>query len=340
MIDTLLNIIHASPVSQFLTEFNLPMDTIGVNLPSYAYEIFEADRMKYKLFFLAISKSILAINKPKDKIILAVLGAGRGPLVDCAIKAGIKHIYGIEKNHIAMNFLKQKKEKEWKEYDIILFEKDIREIENITDIKGHDLEKADIIVSELLGSLGDNELAPEILRQYEHIGKTNCAMIPNNFSSILVPIMSEFLWSKAFNESKLNKILIIHLNASIFLSEPKQCFEFVYPGENILYKTITMDFLVKTNATCHGFGGWFVSTLFDDITMTTSPIDGTNDLFSWAPVFLPIDQPFLVQTGDRITLTIKRKGNNKIVWYEWAVFNPVITAIQNAGGSSYSMKLY
>ena len=57
--------------------------------------------------------------------------------------------------------------------------------------------KADIIVSELLGSLGDNEQSPECIDGAQHILKANGVIIPQSYSSSVQPISSTVLWTLA-----------------------------------------------------------------------------------------------------------------------------------------------
>jgi len=90
-----------------------------------------------------------------------VVGAGRGPLVraslDAAQMAGVDiNVYAIEKNVNAVNtlFHLQREIELWKQ-KVTIHCTDIRSLEGV--------EKADIIISELLGSFGDNELSPECL---------------------------------------------------------------------------------------------------------------------------------------------------------------------------------
>ena len=44
-------------------------------------------------------------------------------------------------------------------------------------------DRADIIVSELLGSFGDNELSPECLYSAQHLFKANAISIPCSYTS-------------------------------------------------------------------------------------------------------------------------------------------------------------
>ncbi len=90
---------------------------------------------------------------------LMVVGAGRGPLVRAALAAAQKadrkiRVYAVEKNPNAIVTLQCLADEEWGDKVTIVS----------SDMRDWDApEKADILVSELLGSFADNELSPECL---------------------------------------------------------------------------------------------------------------------------------------------------------------------------------
>ena len=59
--------------------------------------------------------------------------------------------------------------------------------------------RADIVVSELLGSFGDNELSPECLDGVQRCGvlKNDCVSIPQNYTAFIAPVSSSRLYSEA-----------------------------------------------------------------------------------------------------------------------------------------------
>ena len=94
--------------------------------------------------------------------VVMVLGAGRGPIVKAAILASQKterpiNLFALEKNRHAANTLFHLQRTQWKNwgFDVTVVHSDMR--------KWNPTVRADIIVSELLGSFGDNELSPECL---------------------------------------------------------------------------------------------------------------------------------------------------------------------------------
>jgi protein arginine N-methyltransferase 5 len=56
-------------------------------------------------------------------------------------------------------------------------------------------EKAHILVSELLGSFGDNELSPECLDGAQRFLAKDGVSIPSRYTSYLYPMTSAKLWS-------------------------------------------------------------------------------------------------------------------------------------------------
>ena len=63
--------------------------------------------------------------------------------------------------------------------------------------------RADIVVSELLGSFGDNELSPECLDGVQACGilKDDCVSIPQNYTAYIAPVSSARLYSEARMQS-------------------------------------------------------------------------------------------------------------------------------------------
>ncbi|THH10312.1 hypothetical protein EW145_g1417 [Phellinidium pouzarii] len=146
---------HAQGYQDFL---QMSLQPLQDYLASMVYENFERDPVKYQKYEEAVFKALS--DRPADvRIVLAIAGAGRGPLVARSLKAAERSarnvsIYAIEKNPSAYVTLQQRQQTEWNDRVTVLFG-DMRYLEVP--------EKADIIVSELLGSFGDNELSPECL---------------------------------------------------------------------------------------------------------------------------------------------------------------------------------
>ena len=132
-----------------------PLQPLSDNLNAGTYEVFEKDPVKYVAYEEAV---YLAITKRQINVVM-VVGAGRGPLVDCVLRAASRAmrtltIFAVEKNPNAIITLKGRKKAQWGD-SVSIISSDMR-IWNPPVL-------ADLIVSELLGSFGDNELSPECL---------------------------------------------------------------------------------------------------------------------------------------------------------------------------------
>jgi protein arginine N-methyltransferase 5 len=135
-----------------------PLQPLMDHLESSTYEVFEQDPIKYRQYEEAVYRALLdrAATSSSSSIaptVIMVVGAGRGPLVqNCinAAKSASNHavkIYAVEKNPSALVVLRHKNATVWGG-KVTIVHSDMRYYEAP--------ELADILVSELLGSFGDN----------------------------------------------------------------------------------------------------------------------------------------------------------------------------------------
>lgn len=112
------------------------------------YEVFERDQIKYVEYQRAIQRAMEDVPLDVEIPVIMVVGAGRGPLVQASINASIiarrkVKVYAVEKNPFAINTLEDRVRNEWNN-EVVLINEDMRTYEPP--------EKADILVSELLGN--------------------------------------------------------------------------------------------------------------------------------------------------------------------------------------------
>jgi protein arginine N-methyltransferase 5 len=317
----------------------MPLQPLMDNLESQTYEVFEQCSVKYQQYYDAILSALTddPFVKDKEEVVLMVLGAGRGPLVEKAIDAGKVAnkkliLYAIEKNPNAIVTLYHKKEsrEEWKDVTVIF--SDIR--------KWEPSEKADIIVSELLGSFGDNELSPECLYGAQHLLKDKGISIPNSSTSYIAPISSTFIYNEAkkYNDIKhLEMGYVVLFNKVDVVAEPKECFKFIHPcyDDPHFSRQTSQTFLVEDSALIHGVAGYFDSGLYKDVNLSIVPSTHTDSLISWFPIFFPLSSPLYVPKNSEITIHFWRVNDGQKVWYEWVVETPFTTTpIHNSNGRS------
>lgn len=202
-----------------------PLQPLADDLESVTYEVFEKDPVKYDCYERAIAAALrdwIASGKSRSgsesRIVVAVVGAGRGPLVSRALHAAASvgatiELWAVEKNPNAYVLLQRhnqdhwggqvtvvksdmrswKGPQRWRSGKVILDQVSSSGSKEHYDEPSGDYNpssgKVDIFISELLGSFGDNELSPECLDGVEHLlNPVDGISIPSSYSSHLTPI--------------------------------------------------------------------------------------------------------------------------------------------------------
>ncbi|KAK5018784.1 hypothetical protein LTR16_001258 [Cryomyces antarcticus] len=193
-----------------------PLQPLTDNLESITYEVFEKDPIKYDWYERAIAAALRdwrALDKPrsglevsqgadnndyinensdgKGRVVIAVVGAGRGPLVTRALRAaettGVPiELWAVEKNPNAYVVLQRHNEEDW-DFQVSVVKSDMRSWAGPT-LPNNTNGKVDILVSELLGSFADNELSPECLDGVQHVLSADAISIPASYTAHLTPI--------------------------------------------------------------------------------------------------------------------------------------------------------
>ncbi|RMY54134.1 hypothetical protein D0863_13718 [Hortaea werneckii] len=189
-----------------------PLQPLTDNLESITYEVFEKDPVKYEWYERAIALALEDLEPQvpgkgqdgKAIVTVAVVGAGRGPLVSRALEASRKtgvqvKVWAVEKNPNAYVLLQRRNMEDpvWGG-KVSVVKSDMRSWKGPTgaspSIGGGDGDatgKVDTLVSELLGSFADNELSPECLDGVQHVlHPTHGVSIPQSYSAHLTPLAS------------------------------------------------------------------------------------------------------------------------------------------------------
>ncbi|XP_011503736.1 PREDICTED: protein arginine N-methyltransferase 5 isoform X2 [Ceratosolen solmsi marchali] len=344
------------PIDSFARGFEdylqCPLQPLMDNLESGTYEVFEKDPIKYTEYQSAIQKALIDIRLQRkninnnETIVIMVVGAGRGPLVRAALNASIKikqktKIYAIEKNPNAVLTLQALQQEMWGE-TVIIVSSDMR--------KWNAPEKTDILISELLGSFGDNELSPECLDGVQKFLKDDGISIPCSYTSYIAPVQS----SKLYNEVKgckekdkhplshFEMPYVVHFQNKYDIDLPQPLFTFYHPNKDLKIDNSRYGkniFKVKQDCVLHGFSGYFDAVLYKNIKISIEPRTHSPRMLSWFPIFFPIKDPVNLKAGDEIVSHFWRCCNLKKVWYEWAIEKPIPVAIHNPCGRSSTIGL-
>ncbi|KAJ0593993.1 putative methyltransferase [Helianthus annuus] len=322
-----------------------PLQPLMDNLEAQTYETFEKDSVKYIQYQRAVSKALVDRipdeNASTTTVVLMVVGAGRGPLVRASLQAAEEtgrklKVYAVEKNPNAVVTLHSLVKLEGWENMVTIISCDMRCWEAP--------EKADILVSELLGSFGDNELSPECLDGAQRFLKPDGISIPSSYTSFIQPVTT----SKLYNDVKLHKDLlhfetayVVKLHRLAKLSPSQAVFTFTHPNyspdkSNQRYKKLRFEIPIETGSfIVHGFAGYFDAVLYKDVHLGIEPTTATPNMFSWFPIFFPLRSPVYVKAGSPLDFHIWRCCGSTKVWYEWCVTSPTASPIHNCNGRSY-----
>ncbi|RMX64522.1 hypothetical protein DD238_004212 [Peronospora effusa] len=323
----------------YLDYLQAPLQPLMDNLESQTYETFEQDAFKYNQYEKAITKALEQTPADKESVVM-VVGAGRGPLVRCALRAAIGanrkiRMFAVEKNANAVITLRNLKISEkWDNVSIVA-----------SDMRSwRTNERADIMVSELLGSFGDNELSPECLDGAQNFLQESGISIPRVYTSFVTPVMSSKLW----NEVKVHDLLksfetpyVVRLHNFYALAPTQSCFQFTHPKLNSRIdnrRQAELHFTAAESAVVHGLAGYFDAVLYDDVTLSIEPDTHSDGMFSWFPIYFPLRQPLRVQKGEKVVVHFWRLESNNRVWYEWSVSSgdgKYHVPIHNPNGRSY-----
>ncbi|KAG8688974.1 methyltransferase protein [Ceratobasidium sp. 395] len=322
-----------------------PLQPLMDNLASVTYEVFEKDPVKYRQYEQAVYRALL--DRPQAAaIIICVAGAGRGPIVSNCIRAVERagceaRIYAVEKNPSAFVTLQGRKAREWPDNVHIKFG-DMRSVQLP--------EPVDILVSELLGSFGDNELSPECLDGAMRLLKPEGISIPASYTAYLAPLSASKLYSDpsaTLRETKgAETPYVVMLHAVNILSEDggddhsrcgakiQDCWEFDHPRtHNVVLDPQGLPFTnTHNNRSCHltfhiphaglmhGLAGYFEAVLYKDVGISTHPermAKISPNMLSWFPIFFPFKEPLYLPANSELDVYMWRLTDTQKVWYEW-----------------------
>jgi protein arginine N-methyltransferase 1 len=273
------------------------------------------------LRMVAYETAIKSVVKQGDVVL--DLGAGTGILSQWALEAGAKKVYAIEMDLEILKIAVQR---------IIRFDFSERFIPiNRLSYEVSLPEKVDVVISEIIGNLADNEdFQPIIQDALKRFLKPGGRAIPQSVFSYIVPIASD----KAYQCVKTKNIATLDpskyslagllkdkhsvnpfnmyydtvLPSTCYLSKPEQlkCYEGQWDQPSVY--SLDMKFVIDRPGMLTGFKGYFVANLAKDVLLDISGDDiiARTASDSWKHAYLPIEMPIAVHTGDVLHLAFSR----------------------------------
>lgn len=303
-----------SGANQYADLLQKPLQPLTENLRSTVYETFEADKPKYELYSQAIAAALAELSWVGTLVIM-IAGAGQGPLVSQTLNCLDGRdtvVYAIEKNSGAAAYLSS----------------------TITDPRVNVVcadvrswtppHRAHLIISELLGSWGDNELSPECLEPFVQTAlEPSGKVIPQSYTAYAAPIQCPIQWAMARKADGLERPWVVDFHQADMLADPQPLWQFMHPSPSsstVRTRYAKACFELPHNERCrvYGFVGYFESELYGGITVSTLPSRHTPHMHSWFPLWLPLSTPLDCPRGAEVDFSVWRDANNDAVWYEWS----------------------
>jgi len=370
VVQEILDTEEASLETPYLDNLQRPLQPLKDHLEFSVYETFEKDPVKYAKYQEAVHMALksgiasmqLSATSPK-MITIAVAGAGRGPLVMRSIRAfnelevppnSLKlKVYAIEKNPSAVIYLESMAayNSEWKGL-VTVIPADARKL-TLSQLQGNQI---DIVVSELLGSFGDNELSPECL---DPLLKSECCKpttisIPMQYTSNLAPVSSGRLHSDAKAQAlvphdggqplgiqrAMETSYVVRVHAASQTHTEQLCWTFDHPSTNPeKERTATLEFAPDpTYAAACGCGyGPVNPDISEIVAQAPSSFSGEITLHGLLGTFTAV----LYSQGEshcEISTAPHRFSKGMFSWFP--LYFPFREPLRVPGGSNLSVKVW
>lgn len=264
----------------------------------------------------AYRQAITEVVTPGDVVV--DLGTGTGVLARWALAAGAARAYGVERDPALLARAEAAAADEGVgsrfvpvpglSFDVAL------------------PEPADLLVSEILGNLVDNEASTRILADATRFLRPGGRMLPVRAERYLVPVEARRAHAAvAEAASGFDGYYDVILPRAGYLASPRLDRTFTFGDEPGSYGR-TLTFPVQRAGVLTGFKGWFVADLSPTVTLDISgdriePATERTTSDSWRHAYLPIAEPIPVEPYDRVALAFQRKegdGGPFAQSYRWS----------------------
>ncbi|WP_338439230.1 50S ribosomal protein L11 methyltransferase [uncultured Aquabacterium sp.] len=279
-----------------------------------------------RLRMVAYRKAIFETVQPGDRVV--DLGTGTGILSLWALEAGAAEVIGIDLSApiLAMAVERMKQAGFTDRF------KAVHAFSHEVELS----EPVDVLMSEIIGNMGDNENFQPILQDgIKRFLKPQGKLLPQNTHSYLVPVCAprahadvregrvdsltqhydvQQLYRDRQVSSPFNLYYDCIVPCSAYLSQPQVAAAYFGDWTQPAHYSRSLSFTLNSQAMLTGFKVYFVAQLSDDTQLDISGDDigmgKTSD--SWKHAYLPIATPIEVQLGDRLHMTWSRSAVNRL----------------------------
>jgi type I protein arginine methyltransferase len=280
------------------------------------HDLLLGDKLRMAAFHAAIDEVIF------PGCVVLDLGAGTGILTEWALRAGAGTVYGIELNESLLKIAVAR-------VATAGYSSQFHPVLGIS-FGVNLLEPVDVIVSETMGNLADNEGFVDILKDARRrFLVTGGVMMPSRVESYLVPVAAERAHAEVrrgdprggngrddfvrqLRRRKARSPFDFYYDAIIplrsYLSEPRLARQYMFKDDEAATYELQLTYRAQRAGLLTGFKGYFMATLSDTVKLDISGDDiaGRTTSDSWKHCYLPVEVPCRVQPEDRIELIFSR----------------------------------
>ncbi len=282
------------------------------------------DMLADKVRMVAYEKAIAQAVKPGDVVI--DLGAGLGILSFLAVRAGARKVYAIEKSD-SVDLARVVAHRNGLHDRVEFIAKNSKEFELA------EADKADIIISETLGSFAlDENTLDFTIDARDRLLRPGGTLLPRALRMWLAPVeatkehdqisfwkdVSGIDYSAAIEEI-LGRMSVAPFKKRQLLAVPEIFDEIEMATVQSASIEHRIQFPVTRAGTIHGMAGWFDALLAEGVEITTAP--GARPTH-WQQAFFPFRESIRVVVGDVLDLVLRvgplsERADDTTISYEY-----------------------
>ena len=249
------------------------------------------------------------------------VGCGSGILTFLACRAGARHVYAIESEAV-IEIAKLVAKKIGLQDRITFFNAPSFDVELP--------ESVDVILTETMGTFGFEEgILGSLTDARNRFLKKGGRLIPHGVDLFLVPVeLPQFykhvidFWiagCQGFDFSPVRDLTVnnfhpLKLHEDSFLCAPTRVEQIGFLETQRAEVDAHVSFYATRSGRLHGLAGWFNAELKPGLHVSNGPKDKGSH---WGLAFFPIDQPVVVNQGNRIQVEMSSTKNGE--YWHWCV---------------------
>jgi protein arginine N-methyltransferase 1 len=267
----------------------------------------------------AFRRALAAVVRPGDVVV--DVGTGTGVLACFACAAGARRVYAIESGPILEVARATVAENGWADR-VTFLPRDSR--------RARPPERADVVVSETLGSMGVEENIVELVADARRrLLRPGGRLVPSRVQVYAAPVslpeVYERLTWPSGERDGLRFSLLRHLflntphrvllDPSALLGAPALLYDLDLETAEALPDRRSVDLRVSREGVCHGVGLWFAAQAGEVALVDTTPGQPATH---WENIFLPVAEPVRLPAGGRLALQVRPFPTHNEVLFEWS----------------------